>query len=471
MLQRYSWYWTKIFQATDLTIILITWFGLAQWQAGQGGVTLADNLLPIGLLALGWFLMTRLFALYQSKRLISLREEIKVLTLIVILYTALIDTFSPFYAFATPNMLLFGLLIWLTVGTFHALLRMGLRYLRARGFNQRRVVIYGTGPVGRQMAENLLTRPQVGMILVGFLEEGIATSANTGSNTIPVDGNAIPILGAGADARRLVAEQNIHDVIITLPSNKYDQLKSFILEISDLPLNVRVVPDLFDVIFVQAHSEDVWDIPVIGIRQPCISGLDAFVKRTVDLLVSSIALLIAAPLMALIALLIKFDSGAPILFRQQRIGLNGKPFTIYKFRTMVVDAEKRLDELIQVDALHQPMFKIHNDPRITRIGRILRKTSLDELPQLFNVFLGDMSLVGPRPEEIRIVNMYSYTQRQRLAVKPGLTGPMQVNGRGDLSFEDRLRLELNYIKNYSLYHDIELILQTVPVVLLGKGAH
>lgn len=478
MLRRYSWYWTQVFQGADVAIIVVAWFFTKGMVLPNYQVVLAQNLPTIALLLIGWVLLARLFSLYQSKRLFSLWEEMKVVTLVVILYVLLIDTLASFRLLAAPQPLLFGALVWLGVSTFHTLLRVGLRYIRVRGLNQRRVLIYGVNATGIQMAENLLTRPQIGMKLVGFLDDqlqpetpGTELNATNCAPHLTCEGIQIPLLGTSKDMRRLVQEQNIHEVIVTLPSNQYERVKAFVLAISDLPVNVRVVPDLFDLISVQAHSEDVGDIPVIGVRQPCISGVDAIVKRLIDLMVSTVALIIAAPLMAVIALLIKLDSGVPILFRQERIGLNGKPFTMYKFRTMVVDAEQRLDELIKVDALSQPMFKIRNDPRVTRIGRLLRKTSLDELPQLFNVLLGDMSLVGPRPEEMRIVRMYSYAQRQRLAVKPGLTGPMQVNGRGDLSFEDRLRLEINYIKNYSLYHDLELLVQTVPVVLLGKGAH
>lgn len=467
MLRRYSWYWTKIFQATDVSIVVLAWLASKFWLLPTYQFQLTANLLAIGILIVGWGVAARLLSLYQSKRLISVREEIKVLTLVVIVYTLLIEFCSSLGLLATPDPLLFGILLWLGVSAFHGLLRIGLRYIRAQGLNQRRVLVYGAGHTGRQMAHNFLTKPQIGMDLVGFVDDRLAQV----ETHIDCDGVQIPILGDSQEIRRLIIEQNVHDVITALPSSAHDRLRSFILEISDLPVNVRVVPDLFDIISVQAHSEDVWDIPVIGVRQPCIAGVDAVVKRVIDLLVSSVALILAAPLMAIIAVLIRLDSGAPIFFRQERSGLNGKPFTMYKFRTMVVDAEKRLDDLIKIDQLNQPMFKIQNDPRVTRIGRILRKTSLDELPQLFNVFLGDMSLVGPRPEEVRIVRMYSYAQRQRLAVKPGLTGPMQVNGRGDLSFEERLRLEINYIKNYSLYHDLELLVQTVPVVLLGKGAH
>jgi lipopolysaccharide/colanic/teichoic acid biosynthesis glycosyltransferase len=171
-----------------------------------------------------------------------------------------------------------------------------------------------------------------------------------------------------------------------------------------------------------------------------------------------------------IALAIKLDSDGPVLFKQERVGQGGRHFTIYKFRSMQHDAEEALDELLPIEEMEEPVFKLVDDPRRTRTGKILRRWSLDELPQFWNVFKGDMSLVGPRPEEVRLVNHYNDWHRRRLSIKPGLTGPMQVNGRGDLSLDERVRLELDYIENYSLWRDLTIIARTLPAVLRGKGA-
>lgn len=206
-------------------------------------------------------------------------------------------------------------------------------------------------------------------------------------------------------------------------------------------------------------------------RRPPISGLQRVAKRSLDLLLGALTLIATAVPMAIIALAIRLDSRGPVLFRQTRIGQDGKPFRIVKFRTMVEDAESRLAQLVDLEALDQPAFKIRNDPRITRVGRFLRRWSLDELPQLFNVLRGEMSLVGPRPEEAAVVARYTDAQRRRLAVKPGMTGPMQVNGRGDLPFEQRLALELEYIERYSLRRDLTILLHTLPAVINGKGAY
>jgi lipopolysaccharide/colanic/teichoic acid biosynthesis glycosyltransferase len=175
--------------------------------------------------------------------------------------------------------------------------------------------------------------------------------------------------------------------------------------------------------------------------------------------------------MLIIAVIIRLDSPGPILFSQERAGQYGKPFRIYKFRSMVVNAEALLDQLVDLKHLQEPHFKLQRDPRVTRVGAWLRRTSLDELPQLFNVLIGNMSLVGPRPEMMRLAEQYSPLQRQRLLVKPGLTGAMQINGRGDLAFEEWMKLELDYIENYSIWRDLVILAKTVPAVLSGRGAY
>uniref|UniRef100_A0A7C1JXU7 Glycosyltransferase n=1 Tax=Caldilinea aerophila TaxID=133453 RepID=A0A7C1JXU7_9CHLR len=208
-----------------------------------------------------------------------------------------------------------------------------------------------------------------------------------------------------------------------------------------------------------------------GARQPVISGWQRLVKRAIDIVGALIGLTISIPLVAIAAIAIKLESPGPVFFWQVRIGENGRPFRIVKLRTMVVDAEARLPELIDLEHLEEPAFKLKNDPRVTRVGRILRRISLDEVPQFYNVLRGEMSLVGPRPEEERIVRLYQDHHRKRLAIKPGMTGPMQVNGRGDLSFAERLQMELDYIEHYSLRRDFEILLRTLPVIIRGNGAH
>ncbi len=202
-----------------------------------------------------------------------------------------------------------------------------------------------------------------------------------------------------------------------------------------------------------------------------IRGFAALAKRLLDLFGTLIAVPIAAPLMIGTAVVLKLSSRDPILFIQERAGEGGKVFKIYKFRTMVVNAEDLLDQVIDVDALEEPVFKLKDDPRVTRVGRFLRRWSLDELPQLYNVLRGEMSLVGPRPEETWLVERYSEWHRMRLMAKPGVTGPVQINGRGDLPLQERVRLEVEYINHYSLWKDLAILFKTIPVVIRGNGSY
>jgi lipopolysaccharide/colanic/teichoic acid biosynthesis glycosyltransferase len=213
------------------------------------------------------------------------------------------------------------------------------------------------------------------------------------------------------------------------------------------------------------------EMPVLDFRFSEASRSTLAIKRAMDIAVSGILLALISPVLLIASVVILLDSGRPIFFRQRRVGKNGKPFTMMKFRTMVPDAEERLKDLVDLEALDEPVFKIQDDPRVTRSGRLLRRTSIDELPQLINVFTGAMSLVGPRPEEEAVVALYDERQRVRLAVKPGLTGPMQVYGRGDLTFEERLAMERDYLDNISLTSDLALLIRTPGAIFRGSGAY
>jgi exopolysaccharide biosynthesis polyprenyl glycosylphosphotransferase len=208
-----------------------------------------------------------------------------------------------------------------------------------------------------------------------------------------------------------------------------------------------------------------------GLQEPPISGLNRVMKRALDVVGSLIGLAIAAPLLPVVAAAIKLDSPGPVFFSQERVGENGVPFRCLKLRTMVEGAQDMLEQLAELDALPSPAFKHRRDPRVTRVGRFLRRTSIDELPQLWNVLKGEMSLVGPRPEEAPVVRLYDDWHRRRLAVKPGITGPMQVSGRADLDLDERVRLELEYIDDYSLWRDLTLLARTVTAVISGRGAY
>jgi exopolysaccharide biosynthesis polyprenyl glycosylphosphotransferase len=236
-------------------------------------------------------------------------------------------------------------------------------------------------------------------------------------------------------------------------------------------MNLSVVPPVRGMLGTAVQLNHVADLPVVEYNTWDVSRSTLLLKRLLDVTLATASLVVLAPLLIPIALAIKLDSPGPVLFTQLRAGRNGGPFRMRKFRTMVLDAEKRLPELVSFDSLRDPMFKLHGDPRVTRIGRILRRTSLDELPQLVNVVKGEMSMVGPRPEQVELVARYSPDQLFRLAVKPGLTGPMQVYGRGRLTFEERLAVERDYIENLSVGRDLRILALTLSAVASGRGAY
>ena len=344
------------------------------------------------------------------------------------------------------------------LAAFRSAMRRLFTRLRLLGYGRRRVLIVGIGSGGRQLAGQLQSWTDYEVL--GFVDD---ESQSTG--TMP-----LPCLGALAECPDIVAQHNVDEVFITLARHRTN-LASLILALQQRGVKIRFVPDLLDILTVHTAIENLRGVPFVTVRKPPISGLNAVVKCAFDLCGALIVLVLCAPLMAIIALLIKLDSPGMVLFRQERAGQYGRPFRMWKFRTMVADAEQQLSQLVDVEKLEQPAFKLQNDPRVTRVGRWLRRTSLDELPQFINVLRGEMSLVGPRPEQVDLVNRYNSWQAQRLLVKPGVTGSMQVSGRGDLPFEERLKLELAYIENYSLWEDIKILLKTIPAVLSSRGAY
>jgi exopolysaccharide biosynthesis polyprenyl glycosylphosphotransferase len=285
-----------------------------------------------------------------------------------------------------------------------------------------------------------------------------------------------PLDADGYSAQQLLDEPDrlvelgVDRIVLAAKSIDEQLIREIVVLCKRRQIKLSLVPAAAGMFASAVRLAHVADLRVVEYNTWDVSRSTLFLKRTLDASLSLAALILLAPLFLLIAIVILLDSGRPILFAQRRAGLDGKPFRMLKFRTMVADAEERLFQLVSFDALTEPMFKFPDDPRVTRVGRLLRRASIDELPQLWNVLRGDMSLVGPRPEQVEIVERYTRSERFRLIVKPGVTGPMQVYGRGHLTFEERLALERDYIENLSLARDIRLLALTVKPVVTGRGA-
>jgi len=348
------------------------------------------------------------------------------------------------------------------VGTFT--LRALLRFAWHRFTGVANGVVVGSAAAAQMVARRVATHPEARLRLVGFL-----ASAEDGEGT--TNSSELPRLGTIEDLSRVAREHGVERVVVTAQEMSEPAAERLIEQCKAAGLGLTFLPQHFGLLGPGIELNRLAELPVLDFRFSDPSWSTLMLKRTLDLAVAIIMLTLLAPLLLAIALLILFDSGRPVLFRQRRAGKDGEPFTMLKFRTMVADAEERLAELVNLEKLDEPMFKIPDDPRVTRVGRFLRRTSLDELPQLINVLRSDMSLVGPRPEEEAVVALYDERQRARLAVKPGLTGPMQVYGRGDLTFEERLAMERDYLDNLSITGDLAILLRTPRAMVRGEGAY
>ncbi len=323
-----------------------------------------------------------------------------------------------------------------------------------------RVLIVGAGEVGRRVAEEIQRYAWTGLELVGFLDDDPAKQEC-----------GLPVLGTLDDAARVVREYGVENVVIALPRRAHARLDQLVQVLHELPLRVYVIPDYFALALYRASVEDFAGIPMINLRAPALNAYQRLVKRAFDLVVGGILTLLALSVMGIVALAIKLDSPGPVLFRQWRVGENGRLFMLYKFRSMVTGAEKLQDQVNEVREDGSIIHKKPDDPRVTRVGRFIRRYSLDELPQLFNVLKGDMSLVGPRPELPWLVERYQPWQRKRFAVPQGITGWWQVSGRSDKPMHLHTEEDLFYIQNYSLWLDLVILWKTIWVVLRGRGAY
>lgn len=279
-------------------------------------------------------------------------------------------------------------------------------------------------------------------------------------------------LGAGEQRTRALIEiaDGVDRIVVASGAVDTDLIVELNTLCRRLQVKLSVVSPLRGKAQPSPQIAQLADLPILEYNTWDPSRTSLWIKRIFDVLVGGVGVLLLLLLLPVIAIAVKLDSRGPVLFSQVRAGIGGRPFRMYKFRTMRVDAEERLADVVQLEELDDPMFKVRDDPRITRVGGILRRLSLDELPQLFNVLVGEMSIVGPRPEQVEIVERYSAEDRIRLTVKPGITGPMQIFGRGELTFAERLAVELEYIENPSLARDLRIVLHTVPAVLRGTGA-
>ncbi len=335
--------------------------------------------------------------------------------------------------------------------------------LRRRGIGVDRVLIVGGGEVGRTVIRTIVARPELGYEIVGLVDDN-PDKGNT-------DIGRVKGLGGLGKLPEIVDNTGVDQVIITLPWMYHRKIMGIVHECERKRIQARIVPDLFQMSLSRVNVDDLGGVPLIGVRKMTIGRWQRVLKRAMDVVFATVGGILALPLVGIIAAAIKLDSPGPVVFRQLRVGKSGRQFWCYKFRSMHEGAEEEREHLAAFNEREGAVFKIRDDPRRTRVGRWLRRTSMDELPQIYNVLRGEMSLVGPRPPLPDEVAQYEAWQVQRLGVAPGMTGLGQVSGRGDLSFEEQCLLDIYYIENWSPYLDIKIMLRTVPIVFKGNGAY
>ena len=446
-----------------MLILSVTWIA-AYWLRREYPLSIMRNAIPpfenyVGFLALIILLWSTVFTMagmYSSKRM--MRRTVEAYQVLRAHGLALLVLIVLTYLFATYRLsrgvfLYFGFMSAVLLVGARLTLRNYVRRLRARGQNLQTVLIAGTGDAGLALMHKLQRHPELGLALVGFVGEK-AGAVREGR----------PVLGTFADTLKVVQQQGVQKLIIALSRQEYQHLDAILASLKDEVIDVVLVPDLHEYLVLGCEVEEFDGVPLVALNETPMQGFNLFVKRSLDTALAAAALVVLLPLMAALAFIIKITSKGPVFYRQERMSLGGRRFDMLKFRSMSTDQAGDVELLTKKD-----------DPRVTPIGAFMRRTSLDELPQLFNVLCGDMSLVGPRPERTWVVGelrskIPSYMLKHK--VKAGITGWAQVNGwRGDTSLEKRIEYDLYYIRNWSLLLDVKILFLTVFKGFVNRNAY
>jgi exopolysaccharide biosynthesis polyprenyl glycosylphosphotransferase len=464
------WVWT-----TDLVLTTVA-FLLAWWLRSHILPQVFPSVFPtelyplsryLGLLPLVlaiWTFLLVTFEAYTSRRTVALAVEawqvvevvgVGVLTLAAAGWLLRLDFVSR------PFLILFGMINLVLLLAEKLALRLSARHVRRRGLNFRTLLLVGINPRSEEVARIIEEHPHWGLKLLGFI-------APNGS--FPETVNGLPVLGRADDLPVILQRLVVDEVIFVLSRRQLEEFEESFLLCSELGIRARVAL-YFPHMKARVVLEELEGIPLLTFTNTPGAVFPLFVKWLSDAILSLVGLIVLSPILLLVGLAVRLSSKGPMLYTQQRCGLNGRRFTLYKFRTMYLGADERLDEVAHLNEVNGPAFKAKHDPRITPVGRWLRRWSIDELPQLVNVLRGEMSLVGPRPPIPAEVERYQRWQRRRLSMKPGITGLWQVSGRAGIDdFDEWIAYDLRYIDQWSLWLDLKILLKTVPAVLFARGA-
>ncbi len=426
-----------------------------------------DHYLKLLLLILPtWTFFLHYFNIYRSYRTTRIHKEAWALFKVVAV-SGLVLGFGIFLLKYNDVLSRMFILCFLLLNlAFFVMMRVGIRvfsrWVRRKGYNFRNMIIVGDDERALEFARMVEQTRWWGLRVLGFI-----TVEDQGA--IPDIRKRYPVLGRIEELEQIVMAEVVDEVVFLVTRQKLAELENVFLFLEDVGVKARVALNFFPNVIARAELSSLNDIPLISFSTIPRDGVPLFLKALMDRVGSLVLLILLSPFMAMIAVLIKLTSPGPAVIRQIRCGLHGRRFVIFKFRSMVRDAERLREQLMPLNEMDGPVFKIKNDPRITPVGKWLRRTSLDELPQLFNVLKGDMSLVGPRPPLEEELARYERWQMRRLSMKPGLTGLWQVSGRNEVDFKRWINMDLEYIDNWRLELDLKILLKTIPVMLLGKG--
>jgi exopolysaccharide biosynthesis polyprenyl glycosylphosphotransferase len=467
MIRRHAAGFRALLMAADASLAAILLVGLSAWRFGPDWAVLWVQVVPepwafLALYLVGWLIALTANGLYRPRARWSLRAEaMSVLKATAVMALA---TLSVLFLFKLPDvsrlflLFLFPAQALLTIAS-RAALRWGLAAARGTGRNMHYVLVLGAGVRGVAFARKLEDHSELGLRVVGFLED---PSGQLQPQT------RWPLLGSMNDLESVLHTKVVDEVAVCLPFSQWHNMDAIARVCEEEGKIVRIPMDVIDHALTAGRMEDLDGTPVFSLVSGPDRALALAVKRLVDLSAAAVIAILLSPLIVTIALAVARDDGGPVLFRQRRVGLHGRSFDMIKFRSMSPDAEARLQELASRNEVQGRAFKITDDPRITRIGWFLRRTSLDELPQLWNVIRGEMSLVGPRPPLPAEVSGYDLWHRRRLSMKPGITGLWQVRDRRQADFDRWVTMDLEYIDRWSLWLDFKILLRTIPAALQGR---
>ena len=453
------------FAAFFIRDVMLPWIAPQHFPTGLFPISEYLKVYPFVLVI--WSVLLFSYHSYHSHRTIPLTKETLTILRVVAVGNLLLATLAyllPLRQLSRVWFVLFAALSTVLLVAGKILLRVLARYVRTKGLNYRTVLLVGTGRRALDVARMIVNHKYWGYKILGFVSDG---------HRLPNGWARYRIFGAVPDLKKILEQtrvEPIDEIVFAVTRKKLDEMKQIFLMCEELGIRTRVAMNFFQNRVARMEVEEIEGIPFLTFTTTPSDETELAFKRALDVAVSMLILTLTAPVLLIAALAIRMTSPGSIVFKQERIGLNGRIFTLYKFRTMIEDAHERRGEVTHLNEMTGPVFKAKDDPRVTAVGRWLRKFSLDEIPQLWNVLKGDMSLVGPRPPIPEEVASYHRWHRRRLSMKPGLTCLWQVSGRNQVDFDRWMQMDLQYIDNWSPSLDLKILLRTIPAVLSGRGA-